>query len=274
MKQVPGGWRRLLQEVPGAVRRTLLPAPVPAEPPPWWGWRHVTKLDPDKPLTPAALECVLASGTDAVVVGGTQGITQEKVLTLLERLRGAPFPVALEVSDPSAAVPGAAVYLIPLVLNAGDPTWVGQAQATTLARLLPAYSRLIPWERMWPAAYLVQNPASAVGTKTGARPVNREEAAGYGALAGRLWRLPLIYVEYSGCYGDPALVAAVRQAAGPGVRVWYGGGIDNAQKACAMAQAAHTLVVGNAAHAAPQGLADLVRATRQAHQGFRVGKPV
>lgn len=260
--KVPGGWRRLLAEVPGAVRRALAPAPAPAAPPPWWGWRHVTKLDPDRPLGDAALAQVLASGTDAIVVGGTQGITPEKVLALLDRLRRAPCPVALEVSDPGAAVPGVSLYFIPLALNAGEPAWIGQAQAATLAALLPRYSGLIPWERMWPAAYLVQNPDSAVGARTGARPLDADAAAGYAALAGRLWRLPLVYVEYSGRYGDPSLVAAVRAAAGPGARVWYGGGIDGAAAARTMARAADAVVVGNLAHEAPDRLAETVAASK------------
>lgn len=259
MIQVPGGWRRLLRELPAAIRRRLAP-PAPGAAPPWWEWRHVVKLDPDRPLTDAALGQVLASGTDAVVVGGTQGITQNKVLTLLDRLRGAPCPVALEVSDPGAAVPGVDIYLIPLVLNAAEPAWLGQAQAQVLAGLLPGFGPLIPWERMWPVAYLVQNPESAVGARTGARPLTPAAAAGYAALAARLWRLPLLYVEYSGRYGDPALVAAVRAAAGPGARVWYGGGITGAAQAVAMVRAADAVVVGNLAHTLPEKVAETVRA--------------
>ena len=62
----------------------------------WLAWRHVTKLDPERPLTPAALEAVYASGTDAIVLGGSTGMTQQAVLDLLSRLADAPVPVALE----------------------------------------------------------------------------------------------------------------------------------------------------------------------------------
>lgn len=268
---VPGGWRRLLAEVPGALWRALGTrragpgpggAPGGAGLPPWWRWRHVVKLDPDRPLSDAALRQVLACGTDAVVVGGTQGITAAKVLALLDRLQGAPVPVALEVSAPGAAVPGVGTYFIPLVLNAGDPRWLAGDPAAALADLLPRYGPLIPWERMWPAAYLVQNPAAAAAQKTGARPAPPHLAAGYAALAARVWRLPLIYVEYSGTFGDPDLVAAVRRAAGPTCRVWYGGGVDTPDRAAAMARAAHTVVVGNAAHTCPECLPATVAAVR------------
>lgn len=263
MSGVPGGWRRLLAEIgPTLVRRFRGGAGDVLPPPPWWYWRHVVKLDPDRPVVPTALAQLYASGTDAVVVGGTQGITAAKVLSLLERLRQAPCPVALEVSDPSAAVPAVAAYFVPLVLNAGETRWIAGSQAGVLADLLPRYGHLIPWERMWPAAYLVQNPDSAVGRRTGAGVASRSEATGFGALAGRLWRLPLMYVEYSGCYGDPELVRAVRRAAGSGCRVWYGGGIESPDQARAMAAAAHTVVVGNLAHHHPERIAATVRAVR------------
>lgn len=259
----PGGWRRLLAEVPGAVRRLVRPEPARATPPPWWHWRHITKLDPDRPLTDETLEAILTSGTDAIVVGGTQGITQSKVLWLLERLQGSPVPVALEVSEPGAAVPGVGTYFIPLLLNSGGDQWLAMPQAVALGRLLGRYGRLIPFERMWPAAYLVLNPDSAVAQRTGAQPLGAAEAAGAAALVGRVWRLPLVYVEYSGVFGDPALVAGVRAAAGPGCRVWYGGGIWTPEQAATMIRVADAVVVGNMAHLEPERLAATVQAVRR-----------
>ena len=43
-------------------------------------WRHVFKLDPNKEISDDKLEKICESGTDAVIVGGTDGVTLENVL--------------------------------------------------------------------------------------------------------------------------------------------------------------------------------------------------
>ncbi|BDG61687.1 heptaprenylglyceryl phosphate synthase [Caldinitratiruptor microaerophilus] len=222
------------------------------------------KLDPDRALSARALELVLATGADALLVGGTQGITAEKVLGLLGRLEAALRrpPVWLEVSSPAAAVPGAPGYLVPFVLNAGDPTWTGRAQAEALGAMLPRLGAILPWERLWPAAYLILNPDSAAARLTAAEAPPPETAVGYAALAGRLLRLPLLYVEYSGRFGDTQLLDRLRRAAGPSCRVWYGGGVDSGARAAAAARAAHAVVVGNAAHEVPDRLSEIAAAVR------------
>ena len=45
-------------------------------------WRHVFKLDPNKGISDEKLEKICESGTDAVMVGGTDGVTLENVLDL------------------------------------------------------------------------------------------------------------------------------------------------------------------------------------------------
>lgn len=233
---------------------------LPAAPPPWRSWRHVTKLDPDRPVTPVLLDAVVASGTDAVLVGGTQGITREKVWALLARLQGAPVPVALEVTAPEAAMPGAALYLVPMVLNSPAAEWVVGAQARAMEEMMETYGSLIPWHLLLPEPYLVLNEASAAAQKTGAGALSPRQAAAYGALAGRLLRLPLLYLEYSGRLGDPALVAAVREAAGKDLHLIYGGGIAGWEDAAAMGALADTIVVGNLVYDRPSRLQETVQA--------------
>ena len=41
-------------------------------------WRHVFKLDPKKKISDEELEHVCESGTDAIIVGGTDGVTLRK----------------------------------------------------------------------------------------------------------------------------------------------------------------------------------------------------
>ncbi|WP_374711510.1 heptaprenylglyceryl phosphate synthase [Symbiobacterium terraclitae] len=230
--------------------------------PDWRAWRHVTKLDPDRPLGRAALDAVYRSGTDAIVLGGSAGMTQAAVLDMLARLADSPVPVALEVSTLESAVPGPALFLIPLVLNAPDSRWLGGAQADALSHILPVVGEYIPWDLLLPEAYLVLNPDCTAARITGAdTQITPEGAAAWAALAGRVLRLPLVYVEYSGTFGDMALLQAVREHAGP-ARVVYGGGIRSAQEAERAARWAHTVVVGNLVYEEPHLLAETVAAVR------------
>ncbi len=49
-------------------------------------WRHVFKLDPAKEISDENLREVCQSGTDAIIIGGTDGVTLELVLDLLQLL--------------------------------------------------------------------------------------------------------------------------------------------------------------------------------------------
>lgn len=244
----------------------------------WTAWRHVTKLDPARALDDRTLEGVARSGTDAVVLGGTDGLTGEKVETLLERVRRHPWPVGIEVSHPACLAPGADWYFIPVVLNAGDPEWLSAAHRRTLAELVRAGVAL-DFSRVVGEGYVVQNPDSAVGHMTRALPVaSAPEAAAAALYARYVLGLPLVYFEYSGAFGGPALVraasgalaAGIRQAGpppgtgSPRPRVWYGGGVDGAARAAAVAAVADTVVVGNAVYTGGAAvLAETVRGVRE-----------
>ncbi len=226
---------------------------------PWYTWRHVVKLDPERPLSDAALATVLGCGTEAILIGGSSGVTHENTWALLGRVRERGLPVALEVSSPALAAPGADLYLIPSVLNTADAGWVVGRHAAVAAML----GDIIPWNLLLPEAYIVLNPESTVARLTGADcALDDVGVAGYAALAGQLWRLPLVYVEYSGMYGNPQTVFSIRRAAGP-ARVFYGGGIDSGATAAAMGAVADTIVVGNLVYTAPERLAETVAALRR-----------
>lgn len=235
--------------------------PWPAAPD-WKSWRHITKLDPERSLSIAQLDRVYASGTDAIILGGSSGMTADAVSAALTRLQEAPMPVALEVSTLESAMPGAALFLIPFVLNARDARWLGGAQAEALTRILPLYEEIIPYHLLLPEAYLVLNPNSAVARLTGAdTAIDEAGAAAYATLAGRVLHLPMIYVEYSGSFGDMGLLQAVKAHAGES-RVIYGGGIASGEQARQAAAIANTVVVGNLVYTNPQRLQETVAATR------------
>lgn len=209
----------------------------------WGDWRHVTKLDPDRELPAEEIAAVCASGTDAVLLGGTRGVTEEKMREVLDAVRDHGVPVAVEPSNPLNVVHGDAPLFVPTVLNAGDVAWIVGMHAEWV-RLDDA----IDWSTVAPEGYIVLNEDSAVGTVTEARcDLSPEEAASYAAVADGYLDLPVVYVEYSGAFGDPETVAAVADTVDDAA-VFYGGGIDDRESAATMATHADTVIVGNAVY--------------------------
>ena len=235
----------------------------------WRSWRHVIKVDPDRPLSPARLKEVLDCGTDAAIVGGTQGISAAKVSATLSALTEAPFPVVVEVSSPEALVLGPEAFLIPVVLNAGDPHWIVGAHQQALAAYLQltrsaAPEPDLPWSRLCPEGYIILNQSSAAARLTSARgALGLLDILAYAEAGEGLLQMPIIYLEYSGTYGDEAVIAEVRKVLGR-ARLFYGGGIDGPERAGRMARLAHTVVVGNLVHTGSgQDLAETVAVVRE-----------
>lgn len=204
-------------------------------------WRHVFKLDPDRQITDDALDQVCMSGTDAIIIGGSSGITYDNTVDLMSRVRRYELPCMLEVSDLEAVVPGFDGYLIPMVLNTTDSQWIiGQHQ-----RAIERYGYLIPWDMLITEGYIVLHADSTVARLTGAdTELTTEAAAAYAQAGERLLNLPIIYMEYSGTFGDMELVSETHRQL-EHAHLFYGGGIDTAEKAGQAAQAADTVVVGN-----------------------------
>lgn len=225
----------------------------------WKNWRHVTKLDPDKHLDQAIVDEVATSGTDAILLSGTLNVTRENLAELREQVQGYGVPLVVEPADPSGAVfDDVDMLFVPSVLNTPESRWVvGKHQHWALQ------NPKIPWDRVVPEAYVVLNPASAVGRVTkavcGLAPA---EVAAYARVAEHYFHFPILYLEYSGTYGDPAVVRAAADVLDKTV-LYYGGGIDSAEKAAAMGKYADTIVVGNAVY--EKGL-DALKATVKAVQ--------
>lgn len=223
-------------------------------------WRHVFKLDPDRELTDEQLEAVCLSGSDAILVGGSSGVTYDNTVDLMSRIRRYELPCAQEVSTLDSVVPGFDLYLIPMVLNTDRAEWiVGHHRAG-----LESYGELIPWDMLAVEGYIVLNSDSTVARLTGADSgIDAGAAAACARLADKLMRLPIVYIEYSGTYGDLDLVREVRRVTDE-ASVFYGGGVRDYATALAAAEVADTVVVGNIVYDDLPAALDTVRGVRDA----------
>lgn len=204
-------------------------------------WDHIFKLDPNRPIGDEALEKICESGTDAIVVGGTDGVTLDNTLHLLSRIRQYSVECALEISNLDAVTPGFDWYFVPTVLNSNDAEWiVGRQQEA-----IKTFGDTINWEELVTEGYVVLNPEAKVAQLTGANTaLDAEDVVAYAQVADRLFQIPIIYLEYSGCYGEPSLVKQVKDTL-LGATLFYGGGITSLERAQEMAATADVVVVGN-----------------------------
>ena len=155
------------------------------------------------------------------------------------------IPVYIEPSNVASVVhrEGLDGYLIPIVFNAGDVFWTTGAHKEW-ARLDDAIS----WDRTFTEAYVVLNPASSVAEYTDADcDLGADEVAAYAEVAERMFGQEIVYVEYSGTFGDGDLVQAAADAVDEAA-VFYGGGIGDYETAYEMGKRADTVVVGDLVH--------------------------
>lgn len=204
-------------------------------------WRHVFKLDPDRHISDDALQRICQSGTHGIIVGGSSGVTFDNTVDLLSRIRRFTVPCALEVSSIDAIVPGFDYYFIPTVLNTDDVRWVTGFHHEAIR----TFGARLPWHMMHAEGYIVLNPDSTVAKLTGAQTaLDVADVVAYATMAERMFHLPIVYIEYSGMFGDMNVVKQVSQALDQ-ARCFYGGGINSLERARSAAEVADTIVVGN-----------------------------
>lgn len=226
----------------------------------WKDWVHVTKLDPDKQLKPGDIEAIAASGTDALMLSGTLNVTQQNLAELQKQVKAYNLPLVMEPAGLEAVLMQGIDYVfVPSVMNTTDVMWlVGKHRAWVQMQ-----KAAIPWDVIVPEAYIVLNPASSVGKVTKSIcDLKAEEVAAYVTVADHYFHFPIVYIEYSGTYGNPEVVKAASGALDRSV-LYYGGGINSAEKAAEMSRYADTIVVGNAVY--DQGAA-VLKATVDAIQ--------
>ncbi|MFB6301722.1 MAG: phosphoglycerol geranylgeranyltransferase [Haloferacaceae archaeon] len=230
---------------------------------PWADWDHVLKIDPDKDLADGeTFEDACATGTDAIEIGGTTGMTASKMERVVEACAAYDVPLYQEPSNPGVVIDSDALagYLVPTVFNAGDAFWVTGAHKEWV-RIEDG----LDWSRTHTEAYIVLNPESAVAEYTDADcDQSPEEVACYAKVAERMFGQEIVYIEYSGMYGDPETVAAAADAVDEAT-LFYGGGVHDYESAREMGRRADVVVVGDLLHdVGADAVAETVRGVKEA----------
>nr|NIO44427.1 heptaprenylglyceryl phosphate synthase [Candidatus Aenigmarchaeota archaeon] len=101
----------------------------------------------------------------------------------------------------------------------------------------------INWDIVVPEAYIILNPKCAAARVSKAQQMTIEGTVATAVCAEKYFNFPIIYIEYSGMYGDPNIVRTVKESL-TDAHLLYGGGINTKEKAEEMSQWA-TIVVGN-----------------------------
>jgi phosphoglycerol geranylgeranyltransferase len=184
------------------------------------------------------------------MLSGTLNVTTENLLALKKEVARYALPLVVEPAGPEAVIyEGIDLLFVPSVMNTTDVTWLVGKHRLWVAQ------QKVQWDKVVPEAYIVLNPDSAVGRVTkSVCDLAPDAVAAYATVADRYFRFPIVYIEYSGMYGNPAVVKAASEAVDRAV-LYYGGGINSADRAAEMAQYADTIVVGNAVY--EQGAAAL-----------------
>jgi phosphoglycerol geranylgeranyltransferase len=243
-------------------------------------WTHITKIDPEDAKRLPLVYPLYLQYTSAVSVGGSADVTGANTEETFRLLEYAPVPAIHEPSGPrhvTDATREACHFLaVPEVLNGDSDSLIGTlgagveyirdelaAQEVEAAfPLLPEFihDRLVDFATRWLLAdavfeaYIIQNPDSAAAREGGVGPedILSPAEAGRHALAAEVHlESDLIYLEYSGRFGDEAAEAEL-QAINENTnwsRVWYGGGLDSADRVDRVRRAgADAVVVGDVFH--------------------------
>ncbi|EIT84134.1 geranylgeranylglyceryl phosphate synthase-like protein, partial [Fictibacillus macauensis ZFHKF-1] len=179
--------------------------------------------------------------TDAIFIGGSDGVTLDNTLDLMARVRKYAIPCVLEVSTLESITPGFDSYFIPTVLNSTDARFITGLQHEAVKE----YGELMNWEEIVTEGYCIANPECKAAQHANANAnLSLEDVVAYARLAEKMLRLPVFYLEYSGVYGD---VETVKEASKvlERTKLFYGGGIASEEQAREMAMFADTIVVGN-----------------------------
>ncbi|MCH1624669.1 heptaprenylglyceryl phosphate synthase [Fredinandcohnia quinoae] len=224
-------------------------------------WRHVFKLDPNKEISDQHLEEICESGTDAIIVGGSDGVTLDNVIALMSRIRRYTVPCILEISNIESVTPGFDYYFIPTVLNSQTTKWITGLHHSAIKE----YGEVMNWDEFIVEGYCILNKDCKAAQLTDATTeLSVDDVVAYANMAEKMFQLPIFYLEYSGQYGDKETVQKVKQSLNK-TKLFYGGGICSKEQAIEMGSIADTIVVGNIVYDDIKAALQTVQAVKEKH---------
>ncbi|ACV46430.1 MULTISPECIES: heptaprenylglyceryl phosphate synthase [Halomicrobium] len=242
----------------------------------WDDITHVTKIDPAKDLP---RDIGVLSETDAIIVGGSDGVTAENTLAVIEQI-GEAVPSIPILQEPYSSdhvstdtIDAVDLLAIPAVYN-GDRehfvgkhldlfTEVGNKPEELFGTGLPVLGDLIASKGLDAVArmadkivgegYVIQNIESKAATVSGVETAyTTEQVAGAALATEAFYGFPIFYLEYSGTYGGPEEVEAAASHLDDATLV-YGGGINSRRRAREILDAgADAIIVGDCFHEDPE----------------------
>jgi len=216
----------------------------------WRNWKLIIKLDPDKKIPSELLEQIVFSPCmDGIFVGGTQNITKKNTEDLIRQVKSTGYtgPLIQEISELEAVSLNVDGYMLPIVLNTRERDWFMGKHLEAVK----AFGHIIDWSLILPEAYIICNPQCAAAQLTQAITPSLDDLIAYLTLVDEVYRLPIIYLEYSGIYGNAQWVKAIKEQQ-PKAQVYYGGGIRSISQAEEMMSLADTVVLGNIVYEKPE----------------------
>lgn len=205
---------------------------------------HMTLIDPDKQTPEEAGNIALeaaSAGTDAIMVGGSTGVTQDRVdSTVLAIKQGAKLPVILFPASAANLSPHADALYFMSLMNSRDPRFIVGEQKIA-APIVKAWGL-----ETIPMAYLVVEPGMRAGEvgRADLLPRTNPVVAVQYAVAAEMLGMKLVYLEAGSGAPQPvppSLVKVVRAAIG--IPLVVGGGIRSPEAAASVAKAGADVVV-------------------------------
>ena len=204
-------------------------------------YQHIFKLDPAKEISDDELMQICESGTDAVIIGGSDDVTEDNVLNLMSRVRRYAVDCIQEPNDIEVATLGFDGYIFPYMIQSKEV----QFHTGYLFEGIRSYGHMIDYSSIQWVPYIVTNDKAKVFHAAKCHTVVQDDdLLSYIDILDKVMKSPYIYIEHSGDLIDIERLKMIKEQVTHS-HIIYGGGITNERIAKEVMQYVDTIIVGN-----------------------------